>query len=117
MTRELPPKLELICLRALWQLGEANVRQVKAVLATERPLAYTTVMTVLDRLTRRGCAQRRKCGRSFIYSPIWTRDSVIKLAVDDLIDVHFEGSAASLQDYLSSRVPAFHIGEEHPVLR
>ena len=104
MTRELPPKLELVCLRILWQLGEANVRQVQSALADDRPLAYTTVMTVLDRLTRRGCAQRRKSGRSFVYSPVWTRDSVLKLAVEDLIEVYFDGSAASLRDYLSATV-------------
>src|SRR4030095_9578911 len=69
-SRDLPPPLELQCLKALWVLGEGNVREVREYLLAERNLAYTTVMTVLDRLVRRGGVQRRKAGRSFIYSPL-----------------------------------------------
>ena len=56
---DLPPPLELACLRALWQLGEGTVHDVRRVLSKERVLAYTTVMTLLDRLEKRGCATRR----------------------------------------------------------
>ena len=38
--REVPPRLELDCLKALWTLGEANVRQVQEALMPERVLAY-----------------------------------------------------------------------------
>ncbi|HYP07341.1 MAG TPA: BlaI/MecI/CopY family transcriptional regulator [Bryobacteraceae bacterium] len=102
--RELPPRLELECLKALWELGEANVRDVQAALC--RPLAYTTVMTVLDRLARRGCVERRKAGRGFIYSALLTRDSVRRLALEDLIDCFFDGSEESLRHYLQSRSAA-----------
>lgn len=51
--REIPPPLELQCLCALWTLGEANVQAVRDHLAPSKPLAYTTVMTMLDRLTRK----------------------------------------------------------------
>ena len=60
VARELPPPLELECLKALWGLGEASVRQVQDAIAPNRQLAYTTVMTVMDRLARRGCVQRKK---------------------------------------------------------
>jgi predicted transcriptional regulator len=100
-TRELPPRLELECLIALWSLGEANVRDVQSALA--RPLAYTTVMTVLDRLSRRGCVERRKVGRGFIYSALLTRDSVRRVALDDLIHCFFDGSEESLRLYLQTR--------------
>ena len=100
--RELPPRLELECLKALWDLGEGNVRDVQATLV--RPLAYTTVMTVLDRLARRGCVDRRKVGRGFIYSALLTRDSVRRVAIEDLIRCFFDGSEDSLRDYLQARV-------------
>jgi predicted transcriptional regulator len=100
-TRELPPRLELECLKALWGLGEANVRDVQTSLA--RSLAYTTVMTVLDRLARRGCVERRKVGRGFVYSAVLTRDSVRRVALDDLIHCFFDGSEESLRHYLQAR--------------
>ena len=100
-TRELPPRLELECLKALWTLGEANVRDVQSALG--RPLAYTTVMTVLDRLTRRRCVERKKVGRGFIYSAVLSRDSVRRVALDDLIHCFFDGSEESLRHYLQTR--------------
>src|SRR5277367_3767723 len=59
-TREIPPPLEVECLKALWTLGEANVKDVRKALTGNRNLAYTTVMTVLDRLARKGGVSRRK---------------------------------------------------------
>jgi predicted transcriptional regulator len=100
-TRELPPRLELECLKALWRLGEANVRDVQTALG--RPLAYTTVMTVLDRLARRSCVERRKVGRGFVYSAVLSRDSVRRVAIEDLIDCFFDGSEESLRHYLQTR--------------
>jgi predicted transcriptional regulator len=47
--RELPPRLELLCLKALWTLGEGSVNDVRRVVSETKPLAYTTVMTLLDR--------------------------------------------------------------------
>jgi predicted transcriptional regulator len=99
--RELPPRLELECLKALWSLREANVRQVQAALRPGRTLAYTTVMTIMDRLARRGCVERRKSGRSFVYSPVLTREAVVRTAVKELINDYFDGSPDSLCAYLS----------------
>jgi predicted transcriptional regulator len=101
--REIPPPLELQCLKALWTLGEANVKAVRQVVTKDRALAYTTVMTVLDRLVRRGGVDRRKVGRSFVYSPLLTRDSLRRLAVQQLVDCFFDGSDDSLRSYLDSR--------------
>ncbi len=50
----------------VWTHGECNVREVVDRLG--RPLAYTTVMTTLDRLFKKGLLQRRKSDRAFIYS-------------------------------------------------
>ena len=101
--REIPPPLELQCLKALWILGEANVKAVRQVVTKDRALAYTTVMTVLDRLVRRGGVDRRKVGRSFVYSPVLTRDSLRRLAVQQLVDCFFDGSEDSLRCYLDAR--------------
>ena len=96
--REIPPPLELECLKVLWTLGEGNVKDVRQALTGSRNLAYTTVMTVLDRLARKGGVARRKVGRSFVYVPVLSRGVLRRLAVQDLVDRFFEGSEEALMD-------------------
>jgi BlaI family penicillinase repressor len=98
--REIPPPLELECLKALWQIGHGSVRDVRQKLVGNRRLAYTTVMTVLDRLEKRGGVSRQKQGRAFIYEPKLTREMLRQFAVKDLVDAFFEGSEAALLEYL-----------------
>lgn len=102
-SREIPPPLELECLRALWTLGEANVQAVRSHLEPNRTLAYTTVMTMLDRLARKQAVTRRKVGRSFLYTPLLTREQVQRLAVKELLDTLFDSSPDSLISYLNGR--------------
>ena len=63
--------LELTVMEILWDRGESNVRDVAGRL--DRPLAYTTVMTTLDRLFKKGLLARRKEDRAFVYSPKYSR--------------------------------------------
>jgi predicted transcriptional regulator len=101
--REIPPPLELECLKALWRLGEGSVKDVRQILTENRNLAYTTVMTVLDRLARRGRVERRKVGRAFVYIPTVEREELRRLAVRELVDTHFGGSYDALVEYLRHR--------------
>lgn len=63
--------LEVTVMEILWERGESNVRDVADRLG--RPLAYTTVMTTLDRLFKKGLLVRRKSDRAFAYSPAFSR--------------------------------------------
>jgi len=101
--RSVPPPLELLCLRALWSLGEGNVKAVQQIVAESRPLAYTTIMTVLDRLVRKGMLARRKVGRSFSYAPQATRDAARRAAVRELLEGYFDGSEEALIVFLQRR--------------
>jgi predicted transcriptional regulator len=103
--RDIPPPLELECLKALWKLGEASVKDVRGELAPRKNLAYTTVMTLLDRLARKGGASRRKAGRMFLYSPALPRDLVRGLAVKELVDSFFNGSQDELLEFLQGPAP------------
>jgi len=98
--RDVPPPLELACLKALWSLEEGNVKAVQQIVAESRPLAYTTIMTVLDRLVRKGKLTRRKVGRSFVYSPSATRDNMRRVALRELLDGFFDGSEDQLLHFL-----------------
>ena len=115
--RDVPPPLELLCLRALWTLREGNVKEVRALVAQSRPLAYTTIMTVLERLVRKGRLRRRKAGRAYIYSPEASRDAMRRTAIRELVDGFFDGSEDELIRFLresetESRTGSNHTGAE-----
>jgi predicted transcriptional regulator len=99
---DIPPPLELECLKALWNLGDGSVKDVRGVLTESRHLAYTTVMTVLDRLVKRGTVERRKIGRSFTYKPKVERQTLRALAVKELVDTFFDGSPEELLRHLAA---------------
>jgi BlaI family penicillinase repressor len=97
------PPLELEALKVLWDLEEATVREIQTEMTRHRPpLAYTTVMTLLDRLTRRGAVERRKQGRAHIYSPLLARETARELAIDRLTHDYFQASRQLLRDHLSA---------------
>lgn len=98
--RDIPPPLELECLRVLWQIGEGTVHDVREVLAERRNLAYTTVMTLLDRLARKGTVSRVKSGRSFLYAPAVEREALRQAAVRELVDLYFDGDEPALRAWL-----------------
>ena len=100
--RDIPPPLELECLKALWRIGNGTVKDVRGVLTESRNLAYTTVMTVMDRLEKRGSVERRKVGRSFVYTPVIAREELRRLAIQALIDSFFDGSKEKLLAFLRS---------------
>jgi predicted transcriptional regulator len=104
--KELPPPLEMACLNALWQLGEGNVEDVRVLVSGEKPLAYTTVLTLLERLSRRSAVSRRKEGRGFRYKATAERDKLRRMALQQLLENHFGGSVAELQEFLKAPLDA-----------
>jgi BlaI family penicillinase repressor len=115
--RDVPPPLELLCLNALWSLGEGNVKDVLQIVVRTRPLAYTTIMTVLDRLVRKGKVSRRKVGRAFVYMPEASRDQMRRAALREFLDAFFDGSERELIAYLEPpevRASAVAAGAEEP---
>jgi predicted transcriptional regulator len=95
--------LELDCMNALWHLGEATVREIHAALATTRPRAYTTIMTILDRLAQKGVVERQKAGRAWLYKPHLSADQARTHAVARLVEGFFQGSTEALASHLSSQ--------------
>lgn len=76
------------------------MHDVRRVMSETRPFAYTTVMTLLDRLTRKGVVSRRKTGRAFLYAPEMTRDAMRRLALKQFVNTFFDGSGQQLLRYL-----------------
>ena len=68
-------ELEAAIMQCLWSRSEpASVRDVLGQLRTGKELAYTTVMTVLDNLHRKGVVTREMVGRAWLYQPALTRE-------------------------------------------
>jgi BlaI family transcriptional regulator, penicillinase repressor len=93
--------LELDCLRALWPMGEGSVRDIHEALRANTPRAYTTIMTILDRMARKGIVSRRKTGRAWMYSPNISAASARAKAVERLVECFFAGSPEALAMQLS----------------
>jgi predicted transcriptional regulator len=78
---EMLGKLEITVMEILWAVGDSSVHEVARRL--DRPLAYTTVMTTLDRLYKKGLLDRRKSHRAFRYAPKLTRAEWVRKRADD----------------------------------
>ncbi len=104
--------LERMIIEVLWSIGDANVHEVARKL--DRPRAYTTVMTTLDRLFKKGLLLRRKSDRAFRYSPKFTRQEWERKRAGDWFAKFLSGSPDSGDLLLSSLVDA--VGEQDGAL-
>ena len=98
----LPPALEMACLGVVWTMGAGTVRDVAGAIAPRHTLAYTTVMTLLERLVKRGQLTREKAGRSFVYSPAHDPAELREIAITELAQDYFGGSREALREWLES---------------
>lgn len=92
---ELAP-LELDCMTALWLLGEGTVREIRESLAPRRPRAYTTIMTIMDRLTQKGIVERQRTGRAWRYRANLSKEDARAHAVAQVVENFFDGSMEAL---------------------
>ena len=79
-------ELEAVIMDRLWQWGRpALVREVVEDLRGERPLAYTTVMTVMENLHRKGWLRRERDGRAWRYEPTGSRSGYTAALMTDAL--------------------------------
>jgi predicted transcriptional regulator len=97
--------LELDCMNTLWPMGEGTVREIRDQLAPRRPRAYTTIMTIMDRLARKGIVERRKVGRAYIYRPNLTAEDARSQALSQVMNNFFGGSKEALIAELGRATP------------
>jgi predicted transcriptional regulator len=81
-------KLESEVMERIWQRGEASVRDLHADIGAR--LAYTTVMTTLDRLFKKGILDRRADGRAFLYRAKLTREQYNQQLTSHLLGIAAE---------------------------
>jgi len=104
--------LETAVMEILWTHGELNVHEVGQRLA--RPLAYTTVMTTLDRLYKKELLNRRKSERAFLYSPSLSRADWDRRRAGEFLADFLEAPRSSSDLLISCLVDA--VGHDETLL-
>jgi predicted transcriptional regulator len=84
--------LEREVMEVVWMHEHITVREVQGLLA--RRVAYTTVMTTLDRLFKKGFVARTRAGRAFVYAPAQSRQQTEAAVASGLVSGLFSGGAA-----------------------
>lgn len=95
---EYPTELELDILKILWNESPLPVREVRARLQREagRPLAHSSVITMLNIMHRKGYLRRKKEGKAFLFAPRVEKDRVTGNMMRDLVSRVFDGSAKAM---------------------
>lgn len=93
-------ELEQAVMDVLWSSPAAlSVREVQGALARDREFAYTTVMTVMDRLAKKGQLRRELDGRAWRYQP---SQSWAELAADEIMTLLQSGPADQRRQVLDA---------------
>jgi predicted transcriptional regulator len=99
LLKNLLGSLELEVMHVMWQTGQATVKQLVDTINHRRPIAYTTVMTVMARLTDKGLLRRTKEGKRYCYRTTQTKEqylyqtsrNIVRSFVDDFGDLAIAG--------------------------
>ena len=89
-------ELQRAVIEVVWELGEASVRQVWKRLCRKKELAYTTVLTSMQRLERAGWLRHRVEGKKNVYLPTRTRAQAGAKSVRKFVQGMFNGNALLL---------------------
>jgi predicted transcriptional regulator len=96
---------ELDIMKVVWDTPGATVREVHRVLSHTRPVAYTTVMTLMNILEHKGYLTRRKVDRAYVYRATKPRRQVLRALVREFVERVFDGVAQPLRVHLVKEQP------------
>ncbi|WP_404352162.1 BlaI/MecI/CopY family transcriptional regulator [Phycicoccus jejuensis] len=109
--------LESAVMARIWASGRPMlVREVLGDLQLDRPLAYTTVMTVMDNLHKKGLLTRERDGRAYRYQSAQTREQYTAELMEDAL-ASSGNSAATLMHFVAQIAPEELAGLEAAVAR
>jgi BlaI family penicillinase repressor len=92
--------LQKAIMETVWELGEATVQQVLTRLGRDKTLAYTTVLSAMQKLEKRGWLRHREEGRAYIYLPTRSRQEESKSSLRKFIAAVFGGDPLVLFQHL-----------------
>ncbi|HKE87509.1 MAG TPA: BlaI/MecI/CopY family transcriptional regulator [Vicinamibacterales bacterium] len=92
---------ELAIMKVVWRLDKATVRDVYEALRETRPIAYTTVMTMMKILEEKGYLKKSLVDRAHVYRPAQRRQQVVGAMLRDFLDRVFDGAPDALLLHLA----------------
>jgi|SRR5690242_17028262 BlaI family transcriptional regulator, penicillinase repressor len=92
---------ELAIMKVVWRLDTATVRDVYEAVRETRPVAYTTVMTMMKILEDKGYLKKTLVDRAHVYRPAQRRQQVVSAMVRDFLDRVFDGAPDALLLHLA----------------
>jgi len=93
-------ELQRAVIEIIWELGRANVHEVRERLAGKKQLAYTTVLTALQKLEKAGWLTHKAEGKSYVYLPTGTREQAGARSLRRFIKHVFDGDAMLMFQHL-----------------
>ena len=97
---------ELEIMKIVWQRGNSTVREVYEELLRGRKIAYTTVMTMMGTLEKKGRLRKSEQGRAYVYTPVEPETKVVGSMVQEFVKRVFNGSAKPLLVHLVESMDA-----------
>ena len=82
---------ELQIMKVVWELSNATVKEVCDAMSQTKPVAYTTILTLMGILEEKGALVHTRSGRAFVYSPLLSRQQATRNQVRDVINRFFGG--------------------------
>jgi BlaI family transcriptional regulator, penicillinase repressor len=92
---------ELAIMKVVWERKQATVRDVYEALRDKRPVAYTTVMTMMKILDEKGYLKKEMVDRAHVYTSAKPQQQVVGAMVRDFLDRVFDGAPSSLLLHLA----------------
>jgi BlaI family transcriptional regulator, penicillinase repressor len=96
---------ELQIMKVVWEMGVATVKEVCDIMAQAKPVAYTTILTLMGILEEKGALVHTRSGRAFLYNPLLSRRQATRNQIRDVVNRFFDGSPEKLiEDILENEV-------------
>lgn len=101
--------LEQEIIEVLWSKGEATGKEIFDIVKSSREIALTTVLTVLERLAKKGLVNKMRGESVYIFKPSYTKDEfahkVSQEVLKGIFEISANGASASFVDFLADTYP------------
>jgi BlaI family transcriptional regulator, penicillinase repressor len=100
-------KLEKQIMETLWLRGESSVRDILEGLNNSQSYTYSTLITVMNRLSNKGLLEKKKVGKTFFYKPAYTKgellDIVSRKVIEGISELSLQTTILNFVDYISGK--------------
>ncbi len=101
--------LEKDIMEVLWNRGESSVKEILDAFSSDRDISYSTVITVTNRMAKKGLLKKRKVGKAYFYKPTYDREQfyelISKKVVEGVSEFSFQSAMVHFVDYMAQADP------------